>query len=134
MKIKTKGKNVQDNLKNHTSIQCSKLNDCLFSFATDKISCQNHTNFNKLLVPQYVSEIVQIRYLYFIVGIPNNELVIGESPSKVSMTASITTAKTTLGQSATITARDAAYQVRECTQLRNTLEFFSQQKRTIIQE
>lgn len=48
----------------------------------------------------------------FDVGIPNNELVIGDSPSKVTMTASVTTAKTTLGHSATVTARDIAYQVR----------------------
>lgn len=51
------------------------------------------------------------------VGTPNNELVIGEPPSKVTLTASITTAKTTLGQSATITARESAYQVQCRTQL-----------------
>lgn len=46
------------------------------------------------------------------VGTSNNELVIGEPPSKVNLTASVTTAKTTLGQSATITARESAYQVQ----------------------
>lgn len=51
------------------------------------------------------------------VGTPNNELVIEEPPSKVTLTASITTAKTTLGQSATITARESAYQVQCRTQL-----------------
>lgn len=51
------------------------------------------------------------------VGTPNNELVIEEPPSKVTLTASITTAKTTLGQSATITARETAYQVQCRTQL-----------------
>ncbi|KAH3795792.1 hypothetical protein DPMN_149353 [Dreissena polymorpha] len=42
-------------------------------------------------------------------GIPNNELVAGEKPAKVQTTASVTTAKTSLGHSATMTTRDQAY-------------------------
>lgn len=41
---------------------------------------------------------------------PSNELVT-EASAKPQLTASVTTAKTTLGHTATITARDKAYQV-----------------------
>ncbi|XP_069121816.1 LOW QUALITY PROTEIN: coiled-coil domain-containing protein 180-like [Argopecten irradians] len=43
-------------------------------------------------------------------GIPNNELVVGSPPAKVQTTASVTTAKTTLGHSSVVKARDSAYQ------------------------
>lgn len=66
------------------------------------------------------SEVYMYHNLYMMewlpVGTSNNELVIGEPPSKVNLTASVTTAKTTLGQSATITARESAYQVQCGTQ------------------
>nr|XP_022323890.1 coiled-coil domain-containing protein 180-like isoform X7 [Crassostrea virginica] len=65
-------------------------------------------------------------------GIPNNELVIGESPSKVTMTASITTAKTTLGQSATITARDAAYQDYKA-EFEKTLKWIDSERQKLMQ-
>ncbi|XP_071097132.1 coiled-coil domain-containing protein 180-like [Haliotis cracherodii] len=42
-------------------------------------------------------------------GLPSNELVVGPKPTKAEKTASVTTAKTTLGHSATIAARDQAY-------------------------
>lgn len=64
----------------------------------------------------YMNHNLYVR-VWLSVGTPNNELVIGEPPSKVTLTASITTAKTTLGQSATITARESAYQVQCRTQL-----------------
>nr|XP_022322525.1 coiled-coil domain-containing protein 180-like isoform X11 [Crassostrea virginica] len=65
-------------------------------------------------------------------GIPNNELVIGESPSKVTMTASITTTKTTLGQSATITARDAAYQDYKA-EFEKTLKWIDSERQKLMQ-
>ncbi|KAL4219460.1 hypothetical protein ACF0H5_022039 [Mactra antiquata] len=43
-------------------------------------------------------------------GLPNNELVSGDKPAKQQLTASVTTGKTTLGQNATIVARDKAYE------------------------
>lgn len=43
-------------------------------------------------------------------GIPSNVLQL-ETPSKVQQTASVTTAKTTLGHSATVNARDKVFQV-----------------------
>ena len=49
---------------------------------------------------------------FFSTGIPSNELNIENTGGKVQLTASVTTAKTTLGHSATITARDKAYQVK----------------------
>jgi hypothetical protein len=73
---------------------------------------------NELLIGDFVFDVgipnneLLIGDFVFDVGIPNNELVIEDSPSRVTMTASVTTAKTTLGHSATVTARDTAYQVR----------------------
>ena len=44
-------------------------------------------------------------------GLPSNELVAGEKSNKQQLTASVTTAKTTLAHSAVVKARDQAYQV-----------------------
>ncbi|XP_056009695.1 coiled-coil domain-containing protein 180-like isoform X3 [Ostrea edulis] len=65
-------------------------------------------------------------------GIPNNELVIGDSPSKVTMTASVTTAKTTLGHSATVTARDIAYQDYKA-EFEKTLKWIDSEKQKQMQ-
>lgn len=65
-------------------------------------------------------------------GTPNNELVIGEPPSKVTLTASITTAKTTLGQSATITARESAYQDYKA-EFEKTLKWIDRERQKLMQ-
>ncbi|XP_065931470.1 coiled-coil domain-containing protein 180 isoform X4 [Magallana gigas] len=65
-------------------------------------------------------------------GTPNNELVIGEPPSKVTLTASITTAKTTLGQSATITARESAYQDYKA-EFEKTLKWIDSERQKLMQ-
>ena len=44
-------------------------------------------------------------------GIPSNQLVAENRPGKVSMTGTVQTSKTTLGHSATVKARDTAYEV-----------------------
>ena len=55
---------------------------------------------------------VLIYYLtFFFPGLPGNELVAGEKSNKQQLTASVTTAKTTLAHSAVVKARDEAYQV-----------------------
>lgn len=65
-------------------------------------------------------------------GTPNNELVIEEPPSKVTLTASITTAKTTLGQSATITARESAYQDYKA-EFEKTLKWIDSERQKLMQ-
>ncbi|XP_061169622.1 coiled-coil domain-containing protein 180-like isoform X3 [Saccostrea echinata] len=65
-------------------------------------------------------------------GIASNELVIGESPSKVTLTASVTTAKTTLGHSATTTARDTAYQDYKA-EFEKTLKWIDSEKQKQMQ-
>lgn len=65
-------------------------------------------------------------------GTSNNELVIGEPPSKVNLTASVTTAKTTLGQSATITARESAYQDYKA-EFEKTLKWIDSERQKLMQ-
>ncbi|XP_070532747.1 coiled-coil domain-containing protein 180-like [Ptychodera flava] len=43
------------------------------------------------------------------IGMPSNQLVIADRPEQVDLTASVTTAKTTLGHAAAVEARDNAY-------------------------
>lgn len=51
------------------------------------------------------------RYIFYDLGIPSNELVIEGVVSKPQLTPSVTTAKTTLGHSATVAARATSYRV-----------------------
>lgn len=51
------------------------------------------------------------RYIFYDLGIPSNELVIEGVVSKPQLTPSVTTAKTTLGHSATVAARATSYKV-----------------------
>ncbi|KAK3086983.1 hypothetical protein FSP39_000010 [Pinctada imbricata] len=65
-------------------------------------------------------------------GLPNNELVIGDKPSKGTLTASVATAKTTLGHSAAIKARDSAYQEYKKA-FEKTLAWIDEEKQKLMQ-
>lgn len=64
-------------------------------------------------------------------GIPNNELVVGGISGKVQYTATTTTAKTTLGHSAAVKARDKAYQDYK-TQFEKTLQSIDDEKQRLL--
>ncbi|CAG2191023.1 unnamed protein product [Mytilus edulis] len=63
-------------------------------------------------------------------GMPSNELVT-EASGKPQLTASVTTAKTTLGHTATITARDKAYQEYK-NKFEKTLEMIEEEKQKLL--
>ncbi|XP_076092470.1 coiled-coil domain-containing protein 180-like isoform X4 [Mytilus galloprovincialis] len=63
-------------------------------------------------------------------GMPSNELVT-EASAKPQLTASVTTAKTTLGHTATITARDKAYQEYK-NKFEKTLEMIEEEKQKLL--
>ncbi|KAK3581902.1 hypothetical protein CHS0354_024214 [Potamilus streckersoni] len=64
-------------------------------------------------------------------GIPANELVVGPVPSKVQLTPSVTTFKTTLGHSATTAARDKSYQDYK-KQFEGTLQMIEEEKQRLL--
>ncbi|XP_033732294.1 coiled-coil domain-containing protein 180-like isoform X1 [Pecten maximus] len=64
-------------------------------------------------------------------GIPNNELVVGTPPTKVQTTASVTTAKTTLGHSSVVKARDSAYHDYKV-QFADTLQSIEDERQRLI--
>ncbi|XP_021341706.1 coiled-coil domain-containing protein 180-like isoform X3 [Mizuhopecten yessoensis] len=64
-------------------------------------------------------------------GIPNNELVVGSPPAKSQTTASVTTAKTTLGHSSVVKARDAAYHDYKV-QFADTLQSIEDERQRLI--
>ncbi|WAR30538.1 CC180-like protein [Mya arenaria] len=63
--------------------------------------------------------------------LPSNDLVSGDKPGKVQLTASVTTAKTTLGHSATMKTRDEAYQDYKRV-FENTLQEIDEEKQRLL--
>ncbi|KAL3871453.1 hypothetical protein ACJMK2_039450 [Sinanodonta woodiana] len=64
-------------------------------------------------------------------GIPANELVAAPIPSKVQLTPTVTTFKTTLGHSAAIAARDKSYQDYK-KQFETTLHMIEEEKQCLV--
>lgn len=64
-------------------------------------------------------------------GIPSNELVAGERPNKPQLTASVTTAKTTLAHSAAVKSRDKAFQEYK-TQFEKALQDIEDEKQRLL--